>query len=201
MNQEAYECYKNLKAIRRKNEAAKALDGFIKSFNTFEERKQFTEWFFEHEFNGRKIAHELYESVLFPVLIEGYRQAEPLCVKRLADTEQNLFQAPRLHSQLEGRNKRALLRKYLLLSPRDFDARHDLLTAEIASFRYCEHEWPRGILFGSAAATDSECEELVEAIALVKQLDTERNYSEYIHQFEARLKIYREKIRQTGPGI
>lgn len=109
VNQELYERFKQLKSSGQKAEAKKALDLFVQSFDSFEERKVFTDWFFQNDFNGEKVRHELYESILFPVLIEGYCKTDPVSLKRLAETDQNLYQAESLWKQLEYKTKRALL--------------------------------------------------------------------------------------------
>lgn len=196
MNQELYERFKQLKSSGKKAEAKKALDQFVQSIESFEEKKAFTDWFFLNDFNGDKVRHELYESILFPVLVEGFCKTDPLSLKRLAETDQNLYQAESMWSQIEFKTKRALLREYIELCPEDTSTRQALLSAEIEFFRHCEHEWPAGILYGMDGASESDCKELLAGITYVRQLDTEQKYSGYLAEFETKVVSYQQNYRR-----
>ncbi len=198
MNQELYQRFKQLKSRGCKSEARDAMDQFVRSFQSFDEKKAFSDWFFLNDFDGRKVRHELYESILFPVLIAGYQQADPSSIKRLAETDQNLCQDRSLWAQLGNKTKSALLHEYVSLCPQYSAARHNLLETEIKSFRYCEHEWPAGILYGHDGATVSECGELLAAIADFRKLDIERKYTKYIDEFEGKVQSYRERIMKPA---
>lgn len=194
MNQGLYEQFIRLKNLGLRQEAKLVMSEFIQSFKSFDEKQAFTDWFFENEFDGQKVRHELYDAVLLPVLTERYKQSDPLSVKRLALTEQNLYQSKSLPEYLERKTKISLLREYLSLCPEDNTVRFGLLEEEISYFRHCEHEWPAGILYGMDGATPSECDELLVAVSDVRKLDIEGNYTEYIHEFEQKVRSYRDRI-------
>ena len=168
---------------------------FLKSFASIEEKRTFTYWFFKNDFDGKKIRRDLYENVLFPALVEGYKSSDPWSIKALAETEENLYEAKQLWGQIGYKTKLLLLRQYLNLRPKDFTARRRLLTEQISSFRYCEQEWPARIIYGQQEATETECKKIAEEIKLARQLDKESKYRNYIDEFEAKLDSYRKRFR------
>ena len=52
------------------------------------------------------------------------------------------------------------------------------------------HEWPYGILFGNNFATKEECELILEDIPLLYKLDRNKKHSEYINDYENKVKEY-----------
>ncbi|CAN5583198.1 hypothetical protein BH10CYA1_BH10CYA1_22820 [soil metagenome] len=211
MNQVLYEQYKQFQSRGCRAEAGDAVNKFILSFGSPKEKENFTRWFFENDFRGEKIRHELYSRILFPVLIDGYGKKEPWSMLQLSRTEENIFQ---VESEQHGNNlqpasqtfrdlaKVSLLREYIKLEPTDSTARVELISAQIDWFRYCEHEWPWGILYGQNGATEAECREILDEVSFVRDLDIEQKYKEYFDPFESRVRIYMEEIvkRKQGSG-
>ena len=195
MNRDLYDNFKELKARHLRAEASEAMADFLKSFASIEEKRTFTYWFFKNDFDGKKIRRDLYENVLFPALVEGYKSSDPWSIKALAETEENLYEAKQLWGQIGYKTKLLLLRQYLNLRPKDFTARRRLLTEQISSFRYCEQEWPARIIYGQQEATETECKKIAEEIKLARQLDKESKYRNYIDEFEAKLDSYRKRFR------
>ncbi|PWT97466.1 MAG: hypothetical protein C5B53_08025 [Candidatus Melainabacteria bacterium] len=195
MNKDLYENFKQLRARHLRAEASEAMSDFLKSFASIEEKRTFTYWFFKNDFDGKKVRRDLYENVLFPALVEGYKTSDPWSIKTLAETEENLYEAKQLWSQIGYKTKLLLLRQYLELRPNDFTARRRLLTEQINSFRYCEQDWPSAIIYGQNAATETECKKLAEEITFARKLDKESKYKNYIDEFEAKLETYRKRFR------
>jgi hypothetical protein len=195
VNRDLYDNFKELKARHLRAEASEAMADFLKSFASIEEKRTFTYWFFKNDFDGKKIRRDLYENVLFPALVEGYKSSDPWSIKALAETEENLYEAKQLWGQIGYKTKLLLLRQYLNLRPKDFTARRRLLTEQISSFRYCEQEWPARIIYGQQEATETECKKIAEEIKLARQLDKESKYRNYIDEFEAKLDSYRKRFR------
>jgi hypothetical protein len=169
---------------------------FIKSFGSDEEKRSFTHWFFKNDFDGKRIRRDLYESVLFPILFEGYKNSDAWSVKVLAETEQNLFEAQHLWQQIGNKTKLVLLRQYLNTRPNDYTARRKLLAEQVSAFKYCEQEWPGAIIFGPHEATAPECDKLFEEVAFARKLDVELKYKTYIDEFESKLETYRKRFRR-----
>lgn len=203
MNQDLYEVFKQFQLSGCRAEAKEAVNKFILSFGSSEEKENFTRWFFENDFRGEKIRHELYSCILFPVLMDGYGKRDPWSMLQLARTEQNIFQVesgqhknkrqPESYT-FSGLTKLALLCEYNRLVPTDSAARIELVMAKIDWFRYCEHEWPSGILYGLNGATEVECREILDEVSFVRDLDIEQNYMEYFNQFEKKVRVYIDRI-------
>lgn len=193
MKRELYDQFKLLQSRGERAEAKDVIKQFILSFESFEEKRSFSEWFFSNDFD-RIVRHELYESVIFPVLVDGYRKKDPWSIRQLAKTAQNLYKAEFLWEQVGHTTALKLLREYVKLCPNDSSARLDLLDELIKFFGHCEHEWPAGILYGMDGATDDECLTLLSTISEVRDLDIERRYADYINEFEIKVNSYRERI-------
>ena len=195
MNKDLYEKFKQLKARHLRAEASEVMTDFLRSFASIDEKKTFTYWFFKNDFDGKKIRRDLYEAILFPVLLEGYKNSDPWSIKSLAETEENLHESKPLWGQISYKTKLLLLRQYLSLRPSDYTARRRLLTEQINSFRYCEQEWPASIIYGQQEATETECSKISEEIKFARQLDVEKKYKSYIDEFEAKLESYKKRFR------
>jgi hypothetical protein len=190
MNLEDYERFKMLMESGLRSEAAYALQSFIASFSTFEEKMTWSRWFFENEKISHKIRFELYEQVIFPVLLKGYRERDPWALRWLARTAQNFYQSERLWNQLDGMTDYAILKDLVALCPNDDEARKDLLSCQLDWFRYCIHEWPAGILYGHNGATTEQCQEIIDEIAVARQMDQERLHTEFLADVENKVLHY-----------
>ncbi len=73
---EHYQHFKQLKSRGYKSQATTAIKQFVQSLKSFDQKKDFTDWFFTNDFTGTKVRNELYEAILFPVLLEGYRKSD-----------------------------------------------------------------------------------------------------------------------------
>lgn len=193
MNRELYDRFKTLQSCGKRAEAKDAIAQFILSFESFEEKKSFSEWFFSNDFDIM-VRHELYESVIFPVLLEGYRKKDSWSIRQLAKTAQNLYKTEFLWEQVDHASTLGLLREYVKLCPNDSSGRQDLLEELIRFFAHCEHEWPAGILYGMNGATNDQCLDLLSGVAEARDLDNERKYAVYLDEFEIKLKNYRARI-------
>lgn len=195
MNKSLYERFKKLRTERLQPQASEAMAEFLQSFTSIEDKVTFTHWFFKNDFDGKRIRRDLYETVLFPVLADGYKTSDPWSIKILAETDDNLHEAPQLRAQIGHKTKLLLLRQYLGARPSDYTARRNLLAEQINSLRYCEQEWPNAIIYGEHAATEIECKKLSEEVTFARKLDVENKYKNYIDEFEAKLISYRKRFR------
>lgn len=197
MNSTHYERYKVFKEAGRRAEASAEIGLFVKSLETFDEKSSFVRWFLEHEPQGQKIRHELYEHVIFPVLLDGYRRRDPWSLWWLAITAQNLYGAKHLWHQVDGITDFALLQELHGLSPNDDQVRIKLLERQMEWFQFCVHEWPAGILYGMDGATLEQCQEIADAVECAIQLDKEGRYTEFLADFSAKLRQYRARIENA----
>ena len=140
----------------RKTAAASAIQAFIGSFESIDEKRAWVVEFLKTFSPGEKIRHELYAEVVFPVLIQSYRNSEAWGIEWLAATIQNLYRARNLWAQIDFITEHGLLRQWRALAPESVSARNALLEKMIEGFEYSEHEWPAGILYGMNGANKEE---------------------------------------------
>lgn len=199
MSAELYQVYKAAIARGDRSAAGAAVKPFVASFESLEQRAAWTRWFLENEAIGHRVRHEIYEGVVFPVLLDGYRRSDPWCVRQLARTVGNLHQAESLWKQIGGKSEAELLRELQALVPGDDEARRKLLTRSLGTFHYQEHNWPwGGILYGHNGATPAECLEILEEVAFARTLDSEGRHAEYLDDFESKVREYQRRLEEMG---
>lgn len=187
-----YEAFEKQVFVGLRKEAARTMLLFIQSFSGLEDRKQWTEAFLEDWKDSHKftIRHELYEHVVFPVLLESFKKSEPWGIRWLARTVQNLYKATALWEQVDCMTEGQLLEQLLSITPHDTDLQDRILAIRIDSLRHCVHEWPRGILYGMNGATLEQCAEIEQAAAEARIRDLKGDYSEFVTDFEDKLREY-----------
>jgi hypothetical protein len=73
------------------------------------------------------------------------------------------------------------------------------LEIEIAWINFSIHEWPSGVLNGNNFVTTmDECKMLLKKTEFVKNLDRNKKYTEYINDYENKIKKIYEKIKNNG---
>jgi ubiquinone/menaquinone biosynthesis C-methylase UbiE len=101
MNKEYYKKFKEAQSKGLKKESKESINLFIGSFTDYSEKEIWVNKKLKHEFFGYKMRHELYENVVFPVLLNGYKNKNSWSIYWLAKTIQNIYQAKDLHIQIE----------------------------------------------------------------------------------------------------
>lgn len=192
MDQEAYQQYRAYKEQGRKAEAKAALEMFLASVGPAEARREWVEAFLERGEFGHRIRHEIYERLVFPVLLQGYERDEVWSLRWLARTADNLYRAPALHALVGFKSKRQFLAQAYAQEPTE-EIRRLLLEARLREFEYSQHEWPAGILYGMDGATLAECDEIRNEIAFARELD-EGRHAEFLDAFEGKVNEYRARL-------
>lgn len=194
MNPDHFERFNRLiglgKRAGNRSEAAVALREFLASFSNFDEKRIWTEDYLAHHDAEKKVRHELYEHIIFPVLLEGYRRSEPWSLRWLARTSQNLHRAEHLWHQVDDKSEFDFVSDLFALNPDDDEIRKQILTFRLRGLEYAVHEWPWGILYGADGATAAECEELREELAKARELDREHLHTNFFTDFESKLDEY-----------
>jgi hypothetical protein len=193
-----FERFKKALELGKRAEAAAALKPFIESFSSFDEKADWTKGYLASEPIGHKVRHEVYENVIFPVLLEGYRRSDPWSLRWLARTVQNLYQCDHLWMQIDRKTDYALLKELVELCPDDDGARNDLLSRQIEGFHYSVHEWPAGILYGRDGATIEECIEILEEVAYARSLDRGFLHERFLNDFEAKVHEYQQRLTRKS---
>lgn len=197
MNQALYDQYLRLKEAGRKKEAKASLDRFIASFRPTEAKKPWVQEFLKGGGHGHRVRHEIYEHLVFPVLLEGYKQQDAWSTFWLAKTAQNLYTFPPLHSRINFKTEWQLLREAWEIGPSE-EIKESLLRAALARFDYDQHEWPAGILYGSDGASAAECEEILNEITFVRTLDRDAVNAPFLQEFERRVEEYTQRLQSNA---
>ena len=184
----------------KRTEAAAALKPFIESFSSLEEKTTWSKWYLENEALGHKIRHEIYEHVVFPVLLDGYRRSDPWSLLWLARTIQNLYQSKQLWEKIEMKTDYALLKELLVLSPQNEQVESELLSKQLEWFRYSAHEWPAGILYGQDGATANQCIEILEEVCLARKINKDALNEVFLSEFESKVREYRQRLTKPSSG-
>lgn len=194
MNQALFEQYEVAKEHGNKRLAAGLITSFIETFATGDEREEWTRWYFSNRPTGHAIRHELFEQVIFPVLLAGYRRSDPWCIEMLERCDQNLYRAEHLWAQIGHQTGMQLAERLLALTPDDRQTQARVLAHLIEWFRYSEHEWPAGILYGNDGATALQCDEILLDVRRASTLDEACVYSVFLNQFESKVRQYIQRL-------
>jgi hypothetical protein len=194
MNSALYEGYLARLAEGRRKDAGVMLDAFLRSFNSSEEREQWTRTFLKTHTYGERVRHEVYAELIFPVLLAGSIRNDVWSLYWLAGTCQNLHSAHGLHAQIKFKGKTDLLRDAYAIDRTSIEVCDALLKSLLDDFAYASHEWPAGILWSMNGATLSQCTEIMSKVALARELDCECAYALTIDEFERKVKQYNERL-------
>ena len=200
MNSALYEAYLALLSEGRRKDAALVLGEFLRSFNSYEERELWSHKFLKNHAYGRRVRHEVYAEVIFPVLLAGRKRDDAWSLYWLAGTSQNLYTARRLHEQIEFKTEMGLLGEAYAIDRNSPEVRGALLQSLLKYFDHASHEWPAGILWDMDGATLDQCDEIMSRVTLARELDHERAYALSIDEFESMLKQYQQGLVSDPRG-
>jgi len=198
MNADLFDQYEQLLASGRRSEAGPVVRAFIDSFESSDEKAEWTRWFLENRPFEGKIRHELYEEVIFPVLLQAYRDGDAWSTWWLARTEQNFCQNKAFREAIGRKGRIDLLKELLALEPGHEKARLELLGAYLQWLSYLTHEWPAGLCYNEhqgrqGPVTVEECDEILEEIQYARKLDAEGKHAKGFDEDEQIVREYRSK--------
>lgn len=190
MKIELFESYLKLIASGQKASAKIYVDDFISSFESNEERSAWSKGYLESGRYGHKIRHEIYEHLIFPVLLEGYTKSDPWSLKWLGKTAQNLYSAKMLWEKIGCKHERDLLKEAYEIDPKDEKTGDFLLESTMNGLRYAFHEWPSGILMTPKYPYDPnhEANEAIKEIEFARRLDKFRKYDDLLSEWDQHCK-------------
>jgi hypothetical protein len=194
MNSALYEGYLARLAEGRRKDAGLMLDAFLRSFNSSEEREQWTRTFLKTHTYGARVRHEIYAELIFPVLLAGSKRNDAWSLYWLAGTCQNLYTARGLYEQIKFKDKTGLLKDAYAIDHNSSEVCEALLKGLLDYFCYASHEWPAGILWGNDGATLEQCNEIMFEVTLARELDRECTHALSIDEFESKVKQYKKRL-------
>ena len=182
MDESLYTQFVAKQASGRKEEAKVAIRRFVESFNSLKEKEDWTRKFLSTQRPGTALRHELYQEVIFPVLIAGYETRDPWSLYWLAETYQNLFSSA--YKRFDLPPPQDLLKEAYALAPSSEEIRRGLLRSLLRGFEYMAHEWPTGLLYAPDSPWQTQYWELRAEIQLARELDTSGAHANEIADFE-----------------
>ena len=196
MNNELYKQYKQYEALGLKDKAKMAVNEFIKSFQSEKEKEEWVNKNFDNLETNRhsRIRHEIFEEIIFPVLMKQYQERNLNGMLRLAQSIQNLYSCEALHQKTGYLTEGQICKDAFTLFPSSDEARRMYLKTKIKYFEYSIHEWPSGILWGNDGASLEEVKELEKSLKETSSLDKEGNHKSFLEDYEEKLKIYRDRV-------
>lgn len=198
MKAEYYNQYLHFKSIGLRAKATENLKQFIDSFESFEEKEQWTRDFLESGEYGHKIRHELYEIVVFPVLLKGYQKRDFWSLTWLIKTIHNIYKVKTLHEQIDFKTDYQLLQDCYSIDSQNPKIRKALLKKLLSWLDYSIHEYPMGILYGHNGGTIDECQDILTHIEFVKKLDPEEKFKDFLDDVRTKVLEYMERPRKTS---
>jgi hypothetical protein len=170
----------------------------MKSFEDNTEKELWTiKYLSELEINQKEpIPNDLFEGIILPVLITGYKNNNVNLMIKLIKLSRNYHQNRNIYKRImEVLNYKHLLeiiKECYSLEPNDKYIQRIYLEELIGELDYCVHEFPY-ILYGNKSATRENCKELLEETKIAKRLDKENKYEKQIIEYENRIKEYMNK--------
>lgn len=195
MKVEYYNQYLHFKSIGLRAKATENLKQFIDSFESFEEKEQWTRDFLESGDSEDIIRHEIYKIVVFPVLLKGYQKQDFWSLTWLIKTIQNIYKVKTLHEQIDFKTDYQLLQDCYSIEPQNPEIRQALLKKLLSWLDYSIHEYPRGILYGHNGATIDECQDILTHIEFVKTLDPEEKFKDFLDDVRTKVLEYMARPR------
>ncbi|GEM_PF-1272154 len=199
MNIQLYENYVKNIELGIKTKAKELLKQFIESFcGNIDEMRQWV-WSYLAEYEESRYSsmrHEIFVHMIFPVLLEGYREKDFESTMWLGILMRELVQARSLHEKIDLRSDFSLLEECYKRDSENSKVIDILLHRLVKRLEYCEHEWPSGILNFNAGATLEQCEELRYQKELAVELDKDLKHTEFLRRFGVELDLYESKIRK-----
>ena len=170
IQQKLWEAYELAEGRASRAEKLIALEAFCDSLATLPE----PEWFpwarsiAEQVVDGKLdfvIRRPMFERVVFPALLAGYRAALPGCARWLAGLWTVHHCSPVWQKQLPNEGTEiGLLREAINLDPADRRSKQALIKKIADRLTFSLHEIPAGVLYGIDGASPQQCLELNEEL-------------------------------------
>jgi hypothetical protein len=192
MDIEYFNEYLKYEQLGIKSKEKESLNNFISSFKNYDEKVLWTiEYLPKLKFNKNgRIRNELFEEVIFPVLLEGYNNKNIKLMIWMVKLNQNFTQNEKLWKKINYISNLSLIRECYEMEPDNTEIIDLYLETIIEKILFRIHEWPYGILIGNTFAEKDECKKLLEEIPLLDKLDRNKKYSELIMEYESIINEY-----------
>ncbi|QQO07666.1 hypothetical protein [Breznakiella homolactica] len=190
MNIEYFTKYCEYESNGLRKGAKEQLRKFIESFDNFDEKESWTiEYLPSLKINmNSRIRNEIFEEIVFPVLLKGYNEKNITLMIWLVKLSQNLYQNQKIWEKIDYKTDMQIIRECWEIDPRNAEIQDIYLDLEIRGIAYSIHEWPSGILIGNDGATLEESKALLKEVPFLKSLDRNNKFKNVIADYEDKLK-------------
>jgi hypothetical protein len=113
----------------------------------------------------------------------------------IAKTINNLFSSRILWEEIGNKTDLEIIEECYRIDPFNEEIKETFLELKIRFISNSQHEWPSGILFGMNGASLEECLEIKNELPFIKLLDKEKKYEKYIADYESKLDIYIDRLK------
>ena len=142
---------------------------------------------------GNKVHYLLFRQIVFPFL-QPRIDNDPSAIRCSIETIQNVYQDKAIHEALEWITEEQLLRRLLALDSDDRWAKNKLLDSIVNELQHTIHEWPTGVLYGCDGASLEECQDILETVRELRDLDESGQYSNLADEVETKTIQYRNRL-------
>lgn len=148
---------------------------------------------------NHKLNHTLWSGIVLPYVLAELK-CNPVAVKCLIQTIQNLYSDKSAHAKLNWISEQQLLDCYLRMCPDNAWAVERKRSCLVRWLEYTIHEWPAGILYGHDGATIEQCEEILDAVNELRAIDRDMKYASLCSDVEEKTIQWRDR-RRGGDGL
>lgn len=186
----------------RKSDTKQAVSEFIEGFENFQQKSEWTKRYLDEVIAAKeyvpRIRFEVYSQVVFPVLAEGAARDDVWSWLWIYRTSQNFWEGETSFAKDFAEPEEGILGRLSRLAPDNETVRTEHLNHIISHLDHCIHEWPAGVLYGMNGATLEQCEDLHEAVAMARNLDGQKQYEEFLADFETKLSAYQDRLNRLA---
>jgi hypothetical protein len=203
MNIEFYNEYITFSRKGIRSKARECINNFINSFDDFKEKQLWTKEYLpklEKTRNGY-IRNELFEEIIFPVLLNGYKNKNISLMIWLVKLHENYYRNRKIWEEINYKTDLEIIKECYEIDGNNKEIIELYLSIEITRIIYALYESPCSILMDSNGMTLEDCKkELLEEIPLIRKLDRNRKYTDFIDDYENKLNKYIKRLEELKCG-
>ena len=141
-----------------------------------------------------KINQRLFRGILYPIIESGLEHNDKNAFIMAIKCVQNIYADKLVYKKLNYITEIQLLKRLIDADPANEWARIKYIDAITNWIKYCIHEWPTGILYGSDGATMDECDDIIVTIDETSKMDIECRYANLLCDAKSKTILYKQRL-------
>ena len=198
MNIEYYNEYLKYKNLGIKSKVKEYIDYFVDSFLNYDEKEL---WALEYlptlKINnyGRIdcIRYELFEKIIFPVLLNGYKNQNIELMIWLVRFNDNYYGNNDVNKIMNYKTLFQIINECYEIDPKNNEVIDLYLEILIDEISFNIHHYPSVILTENIGTKKDQCKKLLEELPFIHKLDRNKKYYEFLTDYENNIKEYMER--------